>query len=81
MVGDGWTYERAKQFAEKYGLQLKPTYQETNEVEEGIVIAQDPKPEEEMYENDILKVVVSRRIQTPTPTFPAEDNSDETLGD
>lgn len=81
MVGDSWTFERAKQFAEKYGLEIKPTIKETNEVEEGIVIAQDPKPGEEMYENDILKVVISKRIQTTTPAPITEDNDIENLGD
>ena len=81
MVVDGWTLERAKQFAEKYGLEIKPTFKETNEVEEGIVIAQDPKPDEEMYENDILKVVISKRIQTTTPAPITEDTDTENLGD
>lgn len=81
MVGDSWTLERAKQFAEKYGLEIKPTIKETNEVEEGIVIAQDPKPGEEMYENDILKVVISKRIQTTTPDPITENNDIENLGD
>ena len=70
MVTDGWTLERATEFCEKYGLTIKVTYQETNDVEEGIVLAQSPKAGEEVFENETFKVVISKRQETTT-TQPA----------
>ncbi len=70
MVTDGWTLERATEFCEKYGLTIKVTYQETNDVEEGIVLAQSPKAGEEVFENETFKVVISKKQETTT-TQPA----------
>lgn len=68
MVTDAWTIERATEFCEKYGLTIKVTYKETNEVAENIVLAQSPKAGEEIFENDIFKVVVSKAQPTTTTT-------------
>ena len=68
MVADAWDLTRVTEFCEKYGLTLKVTYKETNEVEENIVLAQSPKQGEEIYENDTVKVVVSKKATTTTTT-------------
>lgn len=70
MVTDFWTLDRATEFCEKYGLTLKVTYKETDEVEENIVLAQSPKSGDEIFKNDTLKVVVSKKVtaQVTEPT-------------
>ena len=68
MVTDAWNVDRVNEFCEKYGLTLKITYQETDEVEENIVLAQSPKMDEEIYENDTVKVVVSKKVTVTTTT-------------
>lgn len=72
MVTDGWTLERATEFCEKYGLTIKVTYKETAEVEENLILAQDPKPGEEVFENETVKVVVSKQ---PTTTQAQEETT------
>lgn len=66
MVTDGWTLDRATEFCEKYGLTLKVTYKETADYEDGIVLAQSPKANEEIFENDTFKIVVSKKAVTTT---------------
>lgn len=66
MVTDSWTVERVTEFCEKYGLTLKVTYKETNDVEENIVLAQSPKSGNEIFKNETVKVVVSKKITTQT---------------
>lgn len=66
MVTDGWSLDRATEFCEKHGIVLKVTYKETDEVEENIILAQSPKKDEEIYENDTFKVVVSKKVTTTT---------------
>ena len=66
MVTDGWTLERATEFCQKYGLTLKVTYKETTDYEDGIVLAQSPKANEEIFENDTFKIVVSKKAITTT---------------
>ncbi len=66
MVTDAWTLQRATEFCEKYALTLKVTYKETDEVDENIVLAQSPKAGEEIYENDIFKIVVSKKLVVTT---------------
>ena len=39
---------------------------ETNDVEENIVLAQSPKANEEIFENDTLKVTISKKPKTTT---------------
>ncbi len=69
MVEEAWTLDRAKEFCEKYGLELKITgYKETNEVEENIVLAQYPKKGTEIFEKDTLKIVVSKKVTETTTT-------------
>lgn len=85
MVTDAWTLQRATEFCEKYSLTLKVTYKETNEVEENIVLAQSPKAKEEIFENDVFKIVVSKKQTTTTITtttsndvsLDSEDNKKE----
>ena len=64
MVADAWTLDRVTEFCEKYGLTLKTTTKETNSVEEGTVLAQSPKAGEEMFENDTVKVVIAKKMET-----------------
>ena len=66
MVGDAWNLDRVSEFCEKNKIILKVTYKETDEVEENIVLAQSPKADEDIYENDVLKVVVSKKVTTTT---------------
>lgn len=66
MVTDAWSLDRATEFCEKYGLTLKVTYKETDEVEENVVLAQSPKADEDIYENDTFKIVVSKKVSTTT---------------
>ncbi len=68
MVTDAWTLERATEFCEKYGLTLKVTYKETNEVPANVVLAQSPKAGEEIFENVTFKIVVSKEQPTTTTT-------------
>lgn len=82
MVTDGWTIDRATEFCEKYGLTLKVTYKETTDYEDGIVLAQSPKANEEIFENDTFKIVVSKKAvttttQTPTTTTGSSENTDD----
>ena len=78
MVTDGWTLERATEFCEKYGLTIKVTYKETAEVEENLILAQDPKPGEEIFENETVKVVVSKQ---PTTTQAQEETTTSSQGE
>ena len=68
MVSDLWNLDRAKEFCDKYKIKLKVTYMESNDKDENTVLAQNPKPNEEIFENDILKVVVSKKSETTTTT-------------
>ena len=66
MVADAWNLDRVSEFCDKNKISLKVTYKETNDVEENIVLAQSPKADEDIYENDVLKVVVSKKVTTTT---------------
>lgn len=67
MVEEAWTLDRAKEFCEKYGLELKITgYKETDDVDENVVLAQYPKKDSEIFENDTLKIVLSKKQVTTT---------------
>lgn len=66
MVTDAWTIDRATEFCEKYGLTIKVTYKETNDVQENVILAQSPKAGEEVFENETFKVVVSKKMITTT---------------
>ena len=66
MVTDAWTLDRVTEFCEKYKIKLKVTEKETEGVEENIVLAQSPKSGEDIYENDVLRVVVSKKVTTTT---------------
>ncbi|MEG2620724.1 MAG: Stk1 family PASTA domain-containing Ser/Thr kinase [Bacilli bacterium] len=68
MVTDGWNLERATQFCEKYNLNIKVNYKEVEDSEENVVIAQDPKAEDEIYENGTLKIVVTKKPVVTTTT-------------
>ncbi|MEG2351071.1 MAG: Stk1 family PASTA domain-containing Ser/Thr kinase [Bacilli bacterium] len=68
MVTDGWNLERATQFCEKYNLNIKINYKEVEDSEENVVIAQDPKAEDEIYENGTLKIVVTKKPVVTTTT-------------
>lgn len=74
MVTDFWTLDRATEFCEKYGLTIKVTYKETDEVEENIVLAQSPKSGDEIFKNDTFKIVVSKKV-TPQTTVPSTTNT------
>ena len=78
MVADEWDKERASEFCEKYGLTLRVNYKETDEKDDGIVLAQSPKAGEEIYDNDTLKIVVAKKptvttTKATTTTTKAED--------
>ncbi len=80
MVTDGWSLSRATEYCEKYGLTIKVTYKETNDVEEGVVLAQSPKAGEEVFENDTFKVVISKKQEVTTTNeqvITTEDNQGE----
>lgn len=66
MITDAWSLDRATEYCEKYGLTIKVTYKETDEVEENVVLAQSPKAGEEVFENETFKVVVSKKPTTTT---------------
>ena len=74
MVTDAWTLERVTEFCEKYGLTLKYSYKETNDVDENIVLAQSPKAGEEIFENDTFKVVISKKPAPTTTTTTQSSN-------
>ena len=69
MVNVAWTMDRVEEFCKKYGLTLQtPNYKETDEVEEGIVLAQYPKAGEEIFEKDKVKIVLSKKPTTTKET-------------
>ena len=76
MVEESWTLDRVEEFCKKYGLTLQtPSYKETDEVEEGIVLAQSPKAGEEIFEKDKVKIVLSKKPTTTTKeTTTTNDN-------
>ena len=78
MVADVWNLDRVSEFCEKNGITLKVTYKETNDVEENVVLAQSPKANEDIYEKDVLKVVVSKKITTTTTTKKEETTTAST---
>ena len=75
MVEGEWDKDRAAEFCEKYGLTLKVNYKETDEKEEGIILAQSPKAKEEIFENDTLKIVVAKKPTTTTTKAPTTTTS------
>ena len=75
MVSEGWSVDRATEFCEEYGLTLSVQYQETADVEEGMVLAQDPKSGEEVFEGETVKIVVSKMPTTTSTTTTAPDSS------
>lgn len=81
MVEESWTLDRVEEFCKKYGLTLQtPSYKETDEVEEGIVLAQSPKAGEEIFEKDKVKIVLSKKPTTTTKeTTTTNDNLDDNL--
>lgn len=81
MVEESWTLDRVEEFCKKYGLTLQtPSYKETDEVEEGIVLAQSPKAGEEIFEKDKVKIVLSKKPTTTTKeTTTTKDNLDDNL--
>ncbi len=81
MVEESWTLDRVEEFCKKYGLTLQtPSYKETDEVEEGIVLAQSPKAGEEIFEKDKVKIVLSKKPTTTTKeTTTPTDNLDDNL--
>ena len=75
MVEESWTLDRVEEFCKKYGLTLQtPSYKETDEVEEGIVLAQSPKAGEEIFEKDKVKIVLSKKPTTTKETTTTNDN-------
>ncbi len=68
MVSEGWSEQRATEFCEEYGLTINVQYKETADVEEGMVLAQDPKPGEEVFDGETVKIVVSKMPTTTTTT-------------
>lgn len=81
MVTEGWTLERATDFCEEYGLTIKVTYKETAEVEENLILAQDPKPGEEVFENETVKVVVSKEPTTTTSQMQEQTTTNSSQGE
>lgn len=81
MVEESWTLDRVEEFCKKYGLTLQtPSYKVTDEVEEGIVLAQSPKAGEEIFEKDKVKIVLSKKPTTTTKeTTTTNDNLDDNL--
>ena len=68
MVSEGWSIDRVIEFCEKYSINYKITYKEASDVDEGTVLAQNPKPGAEIFEKDVLKVVISQKPTTTTTT-------------
>ena len=77
MVSEGWSVDKATEFCEEYGLTLSVQYQETADVEEGMVLAQDPKPGEEVFDGETVKIVVSKKPTTTTTTTTSPSNEAE----
>lgn len=75
MVIDAWSLDRVTEFCEKYGLTLKVTYKETDEVDENTVLAQSPKAGEEVFENETFKVVISKKPAVITTKEQEETNT------
>lgn len=66
MVGEKWDKQRVIEFCEKYGISLKVTEKETDEEEEGTVLAQSMKAGSEIFEKDTLKIVVAKKMSEVT---------------
>ena len=75
MVTDAWSLDRVTEFCEKYGLTLKVTYKETDEVDENTVLAQSPKAGEEVFEKETFKVVISKKPAVTTTKEQEETNT------
>ena len=80
MVEESWTLDRVEEFCKKYGLTLQtPSYKETNEVDEGIVLAQSPKAGEEIFEKDKVKIVLSKKPTITTTTTKETTTTNDNL--
>ena len=77
MVADKWSLERAKEYCEKYGLTIKPVYKEDDTVDEDTIIGQSPKAGEEVFENETLKVIVSKKPEIKTTTTENTETNNE----
>ncbi len=66
MVSEEWDISRVNEFCEKYGITLKIIYMETSDKVEGTVLAQNPKPDSDILNGDILKVTVAKEPVTTT---------------
>ena len=75
MVTDAWSLDRVTEFCEKYGLTLKVTYKENDEVDENTVLAQSPKAGEEVFEKETFKVVISKKPAVTTTKEQEETNT------
>ena len=76
MVTDNWTLDRAREYCEKYGLTIKPVYKEDDSVDENTIIGQSPKAGEEVFENETLKVIVSKKPEVTTTTINKPDEKE-----
>ena len=59
-VAEGYTYEAIQEFAEKYGLKLKPKYKETTEYAEGTIIDQDRKAGTKIVNGASLTITIAQ---------------------
>jgi len=62
MVGEGWTLEDTKAFAEEYGIKLEIKYEETNDKPEGMILSQGKPAGYTIVKGTTLKVTVSTAI-------------------
>ena len=61
MVEEKWTLLQVQDFAKEYNLTLDITYEETEEVDENIILSQNREPGDPIYEGYTLKITVSKK--------------------
>ena len=66
MVSEEWDISRVNEFCEKYGITLKIIYMETSEKVAGTVLAQNPKPDSDILNGDVLKVTIAKEPVSTT---------------
>lgn len=70
MVEEKWTLSQVQDFAKEYNLTLDITYEETEEIEENIILSQNREPGDPIYEGYTLKITISKK---PEEEEPADD--------
>lgn len=74
MVGEGYTLADAEAFAEKYGIKLSVTYEETEMKPEGTILSQGKPKGYTIVKGTTLKITVAKAISVEPldPLLPQE---------